>query len=679
MAATCTTDKHTLASVDAFTFKHLILTLGVDFEARVLRGRAKWTVTVREHRVETLVLDTSAGLTVYEATVNGVPAAMTMRPAHAVFGTACAITLPGDPPAEGDELEVCLEYATAPESTALGWLPPEQTAGKEYPFVFSQCQAIHARAMLPCPDAPAAKFTYEAMVRVPQWATALMSAVALGAPVAATVNGEPTLTYRFEQLVPISSYLLALAVGQLRGVEAGPRTTVWAEPSIAEAAAWEFGDVESYIATAEELTATPYAWRRYDILCMPPSFPFGGMENPCLTFATPTLLAGDRSLANVIVHEVSHSWTGNLVTNHTWEHFWLNEGWTRWLECRIQAKMQSKRTSSAEGEALYNFLMQDARSHLAECGARPRPLQALLPLPCLVCPSPVPASVRACHHTPAPPTAAGSNRASRSAVKTFGADSPLTHLVPALDGIDPDDAFSAVPYEKGLALLNHLTDVVGGREAFEAFAREYIVEFKRRTLTSTEFRDFFGDYCRKKKVDASGVDWDGWFYTPGMPLVEGDFPDSLGERCVQLADRWLAEHAESSGSFDAAEYTDLPPQLKIHFLDTMYTRCAAAPSAPLTRKAIERMDQLYGLTASKNSEARLRWQRLCLLHRMDFIVPHVTAFLKEQGRMKFVRPLMRDLYEWEAQRSVALTTFEEWRENYHPICQKMLAQDLKVA
>jgi len=374
--ADCRIDKSSLSNHASFVYKHLNLSLSVDFERHVLEGVATWTVDVAEHRVAELVLDTSSELEVRSVTVCGAPAPHTMRPAHAAFGVACAITLPEGLGEQGRALEVAVTYATSPKSSALQWLPPAQTAGKERPFMFSQCQAIHARSMLPCPDGPAAKFTYDATVRVPEWATALMSAVAVGSPVASVVGGVPLRTFTFEQTCPLSSYLLALAVGDVRGINVGSRTTVWAEPSVVEAAAWEFAEAERFVAKAEELTQTPYAWgrcalrsrpshlragraeppvsretftaslftaslftaalftgpsaqalcarcsvHRYDILCMPPSFPYGGMENPCLTFATPTLLAGDRSLANVICHEVAHSWTGNLVTNLTWEHF----------------------------------------------------------------------------------------------------------------------------------------------------------------------------------------------------------------------------------------------------------------------------------------------------------------------------------------------------------------------
>ena len=620
----CRTDKNTLASIDAFTFLHLSLDLAVDFEAHTLSGTAVWKVKQTTGTTSELVLDTSSGLNVSEASINGAKVEHYWRPKNETFGTPVAIPIPASLQEKDREIHVTLQYKTSPECSALQWLPPAQTAGKERPYMFSQCQAIHARALLPCPDAPTAKFAYDAKVTVPDWATALMSAVAAGAPSKAASAG--ARVFAFSQPIPIPSYLVAIAVGDLRGIRVGPRTTVWAEPSVVDAAAWEFAETEAFIKTGEELLGVPYIWGQYDILCMPPSFPYGGMENPCLTFATPTLLAGDRSLANVICHEVAHSWTGNLVTNHTWEHFWLNEGWTRYLENRIQSRI----AGGAKGEELYDFAMQESLTHLED------------------------------------------------SVLTFGKESPLTALVPPLDGIDPDDAFSAVPYEKGLALLNYLAVTVGGRMQFEAFAAAYIQAFQKKTLTSADFRDFFLSYCEGKDIDASAVDWEAWLTRPGMPIVKATYPDALGASCTKLAERWMAEKSEADGSFVAEDYTEKPTQLKIHFLETLLARSLAADTPPMTVAALQKMDQLYDLTSSKNAELRCRWQRLCIRHRAAFIVPHVIAFVVTVGRMKFVRPLYRELGDWPEHRQAAVDTFKEHRTAYHPIAAKMIAQDLKI-
>jgi leukotriene-A4 hydrolase len=253
-------------------------------------------------------------------------------PPHPVLGRRLALPLPAAAfgPGGRGAPTVAIRFATTSAGGALQWLAPAQTAGGAAPFLFSQCQAIHARSALPCQDAPAAKFTYTAAVAVPAGLIALMSALRVEAePHGGEARPRPipsrpgTHTALFRQPVPISSYLFALAVGRLAGSAAGPRSTVWAEPEVLPAAAAEFGEVEAFIAAGERL-AGPHGWGVQDLLVMPPSFPYGGMENPCTTFVTPTLLAGDGSLVNVVAHEVAHSWTGNAVTAATWEHFWLS-------------------------------------------------------------------------------------------------------------------------------------------------------------------------------------------------------------------------------------------------------------------------------------------------------------------------------------------------------------------
>jgi len=352
----------------------------------------------------TLDLDTR-DLHIADAWVNGEEADFTLGFESGALGKQLSVCLP-EGTAPGDELEVEVRYRTSPASSALQFLGAGQTAGKAHPFMFSQCQAIHARSMLPCQDTPSVKATYSAALRCPEPLRALMSAVPTGSPeawepsprgpLAAPHAG--TATFHFEQRVPVPSYLIAVAVGELRGLDISDRCRVWAEPSVVESARHEFEGTEEFLRTAEEV-AGEYVWGRYDLLVLPPSFPYGGMENPCLTFVTPTLLAGDRSLVNVVAHEIAHSWTGNLVTNGSWEHFWLNEGFTVLLERKIIGRLR--------GEPARQFQASSGFLGLAE------------------------------------------------AVKLFGEDHNYTRLVPDLsDGADPDDAFSRVPYEKGSYFLS---------------------------------------------------------------------------------------------------------------------------------------------------------------------------------------------------------------------------------
>nr|XP_024101767.1 aminopeptidase B isoform X2 [Pongo abelii] len=241
------------------------------------------------------------------------------------YGQALCVSFP-QPCRAAERLQVLLTYRVG-EGPGVCWLAPEQTAGKKKPFVYTQGQAVLNRAFFPCFDTPAVKYKYSALIEVPDGFTAVMSA--------STWEKRGPNKFFFQMCQPIPSYLIALAIGDLVSAEVGPRSRVWAEPCLIDAAKEEYnGVIEEFLATGEKLFG-PYVWGRYDLLFMPPSFPFGGMENPCLTFVTPCLLAGDRSLADVIIHEISHSWFGNLVTNANWGEFWLNEGFTMYAQRRI--------------------------------------------------------------------------------------------------------------------------------------------------------------------------------------------------------------------------------------------------------------------------------------------------------------------------------------------------------
>ncbi|HET9694971.1 MAG TPA: M1 family metallopeptidase [Steroidobacteraceae bacterium] len=371
-------DVHSYAEPDRFVTRQFHLDLDVRFDTRQLRGRVTLEVERRDPAARELVLDTRdldirsvatapPGSEVFRA------AAFELDARHESLGSALRIAMPDD------AARVRIEYATSPAASGLQWLDPAQTAGKRQPFVYSQAQSLHARSFVPLQDTPRVRSTYSASLRVPPGVVAVMAAE--GDP--ANARGQSLFRFRMPQ--PIPSYLLALAVGDIEFKAIGPRTGVWAEPSMLAAAAWEFGDVESMLEQTEALYG-PYQWGRYDVLVLPPSFPYGGMENPRLTFMTPTVIAGDKSLVGVLAHELAHSWSGNLVTNATWRDGWLNEGFTTYFERRImeavygdeRARMewgvglQDLRIALAElepGEEWRSALAPDLRTHLDEEGS----------------------------------------------------------------------------------------------------------------------------------------------------------------------------------------------------------------------------------------------------------------------------------------------------------------------
>ncbi|KAG1146328.1 hypothetical protein G6F37_008088 [Rhizopus arrhizus] len=468
--------------------------------------------------------------------------------------------------------------------------------------------------MIPCQDSPSIKVTYSASVTSPL--PVVMSALRTGSEEA----GDGLKTYHFEQNTTIPSYLIAIAVGNLVGREIGPRSTVWCEPQMIEQAAWEFSDTESFIATGEALL-TPYEWGRYDLLVLPPSFPYGGMENPCLTFVTPTLLAGDKSAVNVIAHEIAHSWMGNLVTTNSWKHYWLNEGWTVFIERKILGRLH--------GEATRQF---EALSGL---------------------------------------------KALKESVDLFGSNSPKTVLNPDLrEGADPDDFFSKVPYEKGFNFLYQIEKVVGGPSVFEPYMKAYVENFASTSISTEDWKNFLFKYMEKvhgpsmiEKLNT--IDFDAWINQPGMPPVDNAFDTTLADACLDLADRWDKSRDEQSlAQFSSKDVENFSAGQKIVFLERL-TDCT-----PLSHHAILKMDQLYQLTPNHNADLRLRWQQVCLMADYEPIYPQVVQFITQQGRMKFVRPLYRLLHQAKNGAQLAVDTYLQNKSFYHPIAAQLIEKDI---
>jgi leukotriene-A4 hydrolase len=328
-------DFSSLSNYHEVTITHIKLKWNVDFGAQIFSGSVEHSMKVLADGTKEVHFDSSHIHILEEGIVinNSIPAKFRVEDPHEVLGSRIVVEIPIDLRQKDTTFTIRFLYAIDPAASAVQWLPASATQGGEFPFVFTQSQAIHARSLLPCMDSPAVKATYAATVAAPKWCTVLMSALAKG-----TSTDETSNIFEWEQPIPTPAYLIALAGGRLSSKDVSDRVRIWAEPDLIDAAHFEFDETEEFLKTAEEITDCPYVWTRYDVLCMPPSFPYGGTENVCLTFATPTLLAGDKSLADVIAHEIAHSWTGNLVTNHTWDHFWLNEGWTVWLERKIISK-----------------------------------------------------------------------------------------------------------------------------------------------------------------------------------------------------------------------------------------------------------------------------------------------------------------------------------------------------
>jgi aminopeptidase N len=438
--------------------QHLRLHLAVDFTSRTLAGTATWLLAEAPagpapDATAEFILDTRDLQIEHVSlgeTADGPAADYHLDPTDSVLGQALRI------PLSAGTAAVCIAYRTVPEAAALQWLNPAQTAG-EHPFLFTQSQAILARTWLPCQDSPGIRFTYEATVEIlGQERGQLLALMSAENPLATAPDGR----YQFRMAQPIPAYLMALAVGRLDCAPLSERTGIYAEPATLARATYEFADLEQMVAAAEQLYG-PYGWGRYDLLVLPASFPFGGMENPRLTFVTPTILAGDRSLTSLIAHELAHSWSGNLVTNATWNDFWLNEGFTVYFERRIM-------------ERLYGSSYADMLQVLGEAELR-------------------------------------------DTIVELGPKSPATHLRLNLAGRDPDKGLNDIAYEKGCLLLLTLEQLVG-RPRLDTFIKEYFARFSFQSMTTDTFIAYLTEQLLNPTPGlAERLHLAAWIDGPGLP------------------------------------------------------------------------------------------------------------------------------------------------------------------
>lgn len=613
-------DLSSLSNPHEVRVTHLDWNVTVDFSSSTLTAKATYTIDRVNPTVtnSSLCLDTSSLVIRSVTDQNNKELAFKLHPLkQAHLGQQLEITLSDDDTSTQEEQEqqqVTIEYSTTPACSALQWLPPAQTAGKVHPYLFTQCQAIHARSLVPCQDQPGVKMTYSAVIQVPVWAVCVMSAVLRRETVKDNLK-----VFEWEQKVPISSYLLAMAVGDLAKKDVSKRCAVWSEPRMVEAAAFEFAQTEDFLQAAESLAGSPYAWGRYDLLCLPPSFPYGGMENPCLTFVTPTLLAGDKSLADVIAHEIAHSWTGNLVTNATWDHFWLNEGWTTWFQRKIMARIHND-------PLVIDF------------------------------------------------DAIGGYQSLQDTIEGENLPEEFTRLVLPIGDRDPDDAYSTVAYEKGFNLLYALEKRVGS-QAFEAFFQSYVAKFSYHTVNSDQFRDFFQQHF-KGNAAVDNVDWETWYHAPGMPPETPDFDRSLSQEAENLATCWLAvDRDESTIPTEPKDLKAWSSALVTCFLDKVL---AETTTTPLKAKTVQAMHTSYGFASSGNSEILFRYCMLAVAAEDETMIHVILHFMTSQGRMKFVRPLYRALFASRMGKDIAVPVFLSHKDFYHPIGAKMVASDLMI-
>lgn len=592
-------DIHSYARPEIARVEHVALDLSADFDAKTLSGTAALDITGQPGATE-IILD-ARNLDIRAVTdVRGNALPFTLGQNDPILGQPLTVQFPRLAAAE--QRRIVIRYATRPDAAALQWLTPAQTAGGQKPYLFSQGQAILTRTWVPTQDSPGIRQTWNARITAPSDLKVVMSAEGL------TESGESAgpgrTAWRFQMTNPVPPYLIALGVGDVAFQAIDERTGVWTEPSKLHAAHDELVPTAEMVDVAEQLYG-PYRWGRYDLLVLPPSFPFGGMENPRLTFATPTIIAGDRSLVSLVAHELAHSWSGNLVTNATWADFWLNEGFTVYFENRIMEQLYGRDRALM----LQSLGWGDLQSTLADL----------------------------------PPED--------------------TRLKLDLTGRDPDEGLTDIAYEKGAAFLRTIERTVG-RETFDVWLKGYFERNAFRPMTTERFLEDIRTHLIKGDAALEQqLMMDAWIYQPGMP---SNWQPPVSNAFVPVDAAAKAFFADK-GPASAIPWAGWSTQERQRFL-AWRPEGRAAGADWLTPAQLADLESNLNLRNEGNAELVYAWLQIAVQHRYEPALPTLEHFLTSQGRRKFILPLFTSLWaEGDWGRPIATRIYAKARPGYHPV------------
>ncbi|EOA20189.1 hypothetical protein CARUB_v10000485mg [Capsella rubella] len=601
-------DPHSFTDSSHPLTTHVALSLYLDFNSSIIHGSALLTLSSAFNGE--LSLDTrsiSIDMVLDPLTLDPLPYRVSTTPDR-IRGTEVVVVLSG-------QSSLLIVYSTSPSASALQWLSPLQTFSKSHPYVYTQCQAIHARSIFPCQDTPAARIRYDVVMNIPNSLSAVMSArhvrrrlpvpeeakhLEAGSLGSSLWSGEDRVVEEFAMEQPIPPYLFAFAVGELGFREVGPRTRVYAESAAVEvldAAALEFAGTEDMIKQGEMLFGD-YEWERFDLLVLPPSFPYGGMENPRMVFLTPTVIKGDASGAQVVAHELAHSWTGNLITNINNEHFWLNEGFTTYAERRIVEVVQGADRATLNIGIGWRGLTDE--------------------------------------------------------MERFKDNLECTKLWNKQEGVDPDDVYSQVPYEKGFQFVLRIERQIG-RTAFDEFLKKYIATFKFKSIDTNTFLEFL-----KANIPGIEKEINLQLWTEGVGIPEDAYEpvSTIYTKIISLAKEF--KEGRMPNEDEVAEWNGQEWEL---YLENLPKSCE--PSQVMA------LDKRYRLAESKDYEVKVSFLQLAIASKCREYHGEVEKSLKAVGRMKYLRPLFTALAQTGGteEKQLAKQVFAEARETYHPIAQ----------
>ena len=594
---------HSFSNVDSIYTKHLHLDLKVDFMERKISGVARHQMI--NSGTKRAIFDIK-GLKILKVTTGDVNNETNRKyeigkeTNNKILGKPLIVDI------DKNTAFVNIYYETTKESEALDWLDSTLTSSKEKPFLYTQGQAILTRTWIPIQDVPSNRITYSADLSVPSDLLAVMSA---SNPKVKNKEG----MYHFEMKQAIPCYLIALAVGDLVYGDLGNQTGVYCEPELIDDCVYEFKELPDMMKVAEDLYGE-YAWEQYDLLILPYSFPFGGMENPRLTFANPTLIAGDRSLVSVIAHELAHSWSGNLVTNETWNDFWLNEGFTVYFENRIMEEIIGK--SKADDLALIEFFELEEELERISKSAHPED----------------------------------------------------AHLFLNLEGRDPDDGMTDVAYVKGAFFLKTLENRVG-RDKMDVFLQSYFNHFKFTSVNTEKFVT----YLEKELLKKYDIDFNykEWIYEAGIPS-NALVIESKGFERIKLMAEDISKHklSELENKFSIADRDSYSVQEWLTFLRHL--------SSNISAERMKVLDESLQFSAWTNAEIQFEWFLKSISSNYTPAYPYLSAFLEKVGRRKFILPLYEALYNNKATKEKALSWFDNYKQNYHAVSRNSIARALHL-
>ena len=616
--ADSTFDDHSYSNLREIHTTHLDLELEVNFQNKTIYGVARHTMN--NNNTDTAIFDIN-GLLIQKVTLGS---KNHEKETDFVIGNMDKDSILGQPllvTTKNKTQQINIYYQTTENSAALDWLDSNLTSSKTKPFLYTQGQAILTRTWIPIQDSPSNRITYSAKVTVPDDLMAVMSAKNKRVK---SSDGN----YFFEMKKPIPSYLIALAVGDLSYQSLGPNTGFYCEPELAQACLFEFQDLPKMMQAAEKIYGK-YQWEQYDLLVLPYSFPFGGMENPMLTFVNPTIITGDRSLTSVVAHELAHSWSGNLVTNRTWNDFWLNEGFTVYFEQRIMEELYGKDVSDILAAVEY-YELQDELKTIAN--------------------------------------------------SKYPEDS---RLFLDLKNRNPDDGMTDIAYVKGAFFLKTLEQKVG-RKKFDIFIQSYFEKNAFKTINSEEFIRYLDkNLLSNKEVKFNHLDW---IYKEGLPKNCLQIHSTRLEKMKVLANDFTQGKAifKTKVSYQKIRIKGKMRKKKLierlkredHIVQEWQTFIRTLPKS-ISKEKLKDIDVHLGFKNCGNSEIMTEWFTLALENNYTELNSDIERFLKKVGRRKYLVPIYKAMNKVNPK--LAMQIFENSKNQYHAVSRNSIEELLKEA